>query len=525
MQCCNLDMLICSFFYLFILFKVMPTMIKRHDQSVPETKDIGTSTEKWPQSRLDAVVRVPKKRGRPPKLKPKPGLLQTINTYAPGKITEVEVIQNTRDADHNEDEEEAVEEITEVNELEQEDDNLDAELERDSEEQIVSLSEAQAAKMGEHEISVNTETENDEGQECNVTKTPEKSTNVRTPKKNREKYEAEKPTIENTDTETEEVEFTVGRSARSGRIRKLPSKLRDTITADPIDNIVGTEIEFILANDRNVKKEPVDKDSELDLSQEIADQTVKDEHQKENKRGREMLDKIDEVNFNEPQQKRRRVTTYKKTHLGTEMVADVPPSVRRYSCDTCDFETKKVREMSNHRKLHKFEQNTCYYCDLKFNDREELTSHIEKHKGPEPFFCPTCHVRFKSRTMLSLHLPKHSNEKPFICEICSAGFKWKHALKGHMITHSGKKEHLCDTCGYATAHKSQLKAHKLIHTGDLFKCDYPNCDFQVRMIYFTFNMYIIVISSLIITYHFICSRPSVCVLYPCFSLCHITFCS
>ncbi len=144
----------------------------------------------------------------------------------------------------------------------------------------------------------------------------------------------------------------------------------------------------------------------------------------------------------------------------------------------CGFTTNKVREMANHRKLHKLEQNICYYCEQQFENREDVNEHLEKHKGPKPFYCPVCDTRFKTRTQLNLHLPKHSDDKPYICEVCSMGFKWKHALKNHMIVHSNKKDHLCDVCGYATAHKSQLKAHKLIHTGLTYKCNFPGCTFQ-----------------------------------------------
>ena len=153
-------------------------------------------------------------------------------------------------------------------------------------------------------------------------------------------------------------------------------------------------------------------------------------------------------------------------------------SVPKFTCPDCGFKTNKVREFGNHKRLHKLEQNICYYCERKFESRETLNDHLERHKGPQPFFCMVCDCRFKSRTQLNLHLPKHSDDKPFVCEVCNVGFKWKHALKNHMIVHSNRKDHLCDECGYATAHKCQLKAHKLIHTGQTFRCPFAGCSFQ-----------------------------------------------
>ena len=147
-------------------------------------------------------------------------------------------------------------------------------------------------------------------------------------------------------------------------------------------------------------------------------------------------------------------------------------------CPDCDYTTNKVRQMANHKKLHCIEKNICYYCNEKFSNRSSLNDHMEKHKGPLPYFCSLCDSRFKTRAQLKIHLPKHSDEKPFRCELCPAGFKWKHALKGHMVTHTKVKDHLCDICGYATAHKSQLKAHRLIHTGQTYKCTHAGCTFQ-----------------------------------------------
>lgn len=154
----------------------------------------------------------------------------------------------------------------------------------------------------------------------------------------------------------------------------------------------------------------------------------------------------------------------------------------KYQCDICSFHTNKVREMSAHVKIHKIENNTCYYCEQVFEVKDELLQHMAKHKGPEPFYCHKCGIRFKSRTLLNMHIPKHSDLKPFICDVCGMAFKWKHALKCHMLTHGNKKEHLCDICGYATNHKSQLKAHWKLHTGDTFKCQEPGCTFEATKI-------------------------------------------
>ena len=52
-----------------------------------------------------------------------------------------------------------------------------------------------------------------------------------------------------------------------------------------------------------------------------------------------------------------------------------------------------------------------------FNSKEELADHMERHRGPLPYFCHVCDYRFRNRTQLNVHLPRHSDEKPFNCKV------------------------------------------------------------------------------------------------------------
>ena len=155
--------------------------------------------------------------------------------------------------------------------------------------------------------------------------------------------------------------------------------------------------------------------------------------------------------------------------------------VGKHVCDKCDFSTSKVKEFDQHKKEHLHAENQCSFCGWICEKAEanspEFQEHLEKHSGPEPYFCTVCHLRFKTKTKLLLHTPKHSEIKPFVCDQCGAGFKWKHALKNHMIVHKDTKDYLCDFCGFSTAHKSQMTSHRLIHTGETLKCTEPDCTF------------------------------------------------
>lgn len=149
---------------------------------------------------------------------------------------------------------------------------------------------------------------------------------------------------------------------------------------------------------------------------------------------------------------------------------------RKYTCETCGFTSEKAKSMHIHKKEHLYENYHCDLCEYNGETKEDFEIHMKKHDNPLPFFCKYCDQRFRTKTQLNFHYPKHSKLKPFVCKLCDTGFKWKHALKNHMVTHSTTKEHLCDVCGFATAHKSQLKAHKLVHTGETFKCS--ECSFE-----------------------------------------------
>ncbi|KAK3754080.1 hypothetical protein RRG08_024157 [Elysia crispata] len=153
---------------------------------------------------------------------------------------------------------------------------------------------------------------------------------------------------------------------------------------------------------------------------------------------------------------------------------------RNFKCDKvgCNFKTTRSREFTAHKHQHMTEELICIICEERSYTQDEFELHRKKHEGQNPYFCTECDSRFKTKAQLLAHKPKHQLEKPFVCAVCHAGFKWKHALKNHMVTHSATKDHLCDECGYATAHKSQLKSHMLIHTGLMFRCPYPDCNFQ-----------------------------------------------
>ena len=92
---------------------------------------------------------------------------------------------------------------------------------------------------------------------------------------------------------------------------------------------------------------------------------------------------------------------------------------KRYNCSECEYTSYSARMLSSHQMNHKFNDNVCYYCDLRFDDTQELTDHVKTHSSPAPFHCTQCDAVFKTRTLLNQHKPVHSDDKPFVCEVHS----------------------------------------------------------------------------------------------------------
>ena len=123
-------------------------------------------------------------------------------------------------------------------------------------------------------------------------------------------------------------------------------------------------------------------------------------------------DSLDESNDTRAPPRRSKVITYLKTRAPRKK-----PKV--YNCSEREYTSYIARMLSSHQMNHKYNDNVCYYCDLRFDDTQELTDHVKTHSSPAPFHCTQCDAVFKTRTLLNQHKPVHSDDKPYVCEVNS----------------------------------------------------------------------------------------------------------
>ncbi|KAK6629138.1 hypothetical protein RUM43_002955 [Polyplax serrata] len=160
---------------------------------------------------------------------------------------------------------------------------------------------------------------------------------------------------------------------------------------------------------------------------------------------------------------------------------------RPFLCDICGKGFKTVKQMRNHKNIHKAKMVRmsvchCEICGRTVADKRQLELHINNtHKKKKPYLCYMCGYASAVKHSLVVHMRRHTGEKPYQCEKCEYKTADHNALRRHKMKHSGVRNYKCSHCSYTCIQASTYKVHiKTKHPGleadIIFSCG--QCNFQ-----------------------------------------------
>ncbi|XP_066254692.1 zinc finger protein 90-like isoform X6 [Euwallacea similis] len=155
-------------------------------------------------------------------------------------------------------------------------------------------------------------------------------------------------------------------------------------------------------------------------------------------------------------------------------------------CKICSKEFMTLKQLKNHRKVHKAERletlytynclRKSYSCDTclqEFSLEDEAKMHVDVHS----YICSVCNAKFKKALLLGLHMSEHNDGGSVSCPICNNEFKahCKSRLIRHIRqTHQKErpKTSQCEYCGNSYLSKTMLEDHiRVVHLQkEPYKC-------------------------------------------------------
>nr|XP_020501505.1 zinc finger protein 260-like [Labrus bergylta] len=106
---------------------------------------------------------------------------------------------------------------------------------------------------------------------------------------------------------------------------------------------------------------------------------------------------------------------------------------------------------------------TCNVCLQVKKNKYLLIEHYRIHTGEKPFKCVKCHKRFRFRGQLSTH-QKSCTQSSNQCSKCGEKFSGKEMYDKHMLKVHKDRPHCCKICGKKYTTAKRLKSHvKRLH--------------------------------------------------------------
>lgn len=135
------------------------------------------------------------------------------------------------------------------------------------------------------------------------------------------------------------------------------------------------------------------------------------------------------------------------------------PSMTKIQCELCPKVFKFKQGLEKHWDLEHNQSNTfpCTKCESRCKTLKNLHAHLRTHDPPRPegidkLQCDKCFKSFPTSKQLSLHRYTH-REKFFCCDICGNRFNNREQIKIHVQRHVGLRKArpslhriICDEC-------------------------------------------------------------------------------
>lgn len=132
-------------------------------------------------------------------------------------------------------------------------------------------------------------------------------------------------------------------------------------------------------------------------------------------------------------------------------------------CHDCSEDHPSMYHLKVHmRRQHNTKEPFIFCCNAIQKLRVPALDHVEFHRNPDAFKCPTCGLRLKSNFLLSQHIRfQHSEAAGCQCSICGKTFRQKKSLNHHSKRHMplDQRPFKCSYCGKGFVSQAVLTTH------------------------------------------------------------------
>lgn len=87
----------------------------------------------------------------------------------------------------------------------------------------------------------------------------------------------------------------------------------------------------------------------------------------------------------------------------------------------------------------------CFKCSEKFMTILQYRKHMIWHRHMKKYKCTKCSAGYNVESNLKIHMAMHIEGKP-TCPICNLSFQRKASLKSHLFIHQVEETYVCEEC-------------------------------------------------------------------------------